>query len=100
VRGFGSFRIKLHRPNPLNLSFSPLGRRDAACTLRRRLTARKGSPGDWHIRPYGLNEPAKKLISRVAPWHGTSKKGTVRSQISFGSFRQLGANDDSAFGRP
>ena len=33
VRGFGSFRIKLHRPNPLILSFSPLGRRDAACLL-------------------------------------------------------------------
>jgi hypothetical protein len=23
LRGFGSFRIKLHRPNPLILSFSP-----------------------------------------------------------------------------
>jgi hypothetical protein len=34
VRGFGSFRIKLHRPNPLNLSFSPLGRRNGARTLR------------------------------------------------------------------
>jgi hypothetical protein len=39
VRGFGSFRIKLHRPNPLNLSFSPLGRRDAARMLRLRLIA-------------------------------------------------------------
>src|SRR5579862_2641801 len=34
VRGFGRFRIKLHRPNPLILSFSPLGRRDAARPLR------------------------------------------------------------------
>ncbi len=40
VRGFGSFRIELHRPNPLNLSFSPLGRRDAACTQQFHLTAR------------------------------------------------------------
>jgi uncharacterized protein YndB with AHSA1/START domain len=38
-RGFGSFRIKLHRPNPLILSFSPLGRRDAACTSRHLLEA-------------------------------------------------------------
>jgi hypothetical protein len=30
VRGFGRFRIKLDRPNPLILSFSPLGRRNAA----------------------------------------------------------------------
>jgi hypothetical protein len=34
VRGFGSFGNKLHLPNPLNLSFSPLGRRDAARLLR------------------------------------------------------------------
>ena len=47
VRGFGSFRIKLQRPNPLNLSFSPLGRRDAACTLRLRLIARSAAhPSD------------------------------------------------------
>jgi hypothetical protein len=42
VRGFGRFRIKLRRPNPLILSFSPIsaftrvfdalwGRRDAGC---------------------------------------------------------------------
>jgi len=43
VRGFGRFRNNLHRPNPLNLSFSPLGRRDAACTPRLRLTARTAS---------------------------------------------------------
>jgi hypothetical protein len=42
VRGFGSFRIKLHRPNPLNLSFSPLGRRDAARTMRHRRHGAKG----------------------------------------------------------
>ena len=41
VRGFGTFRIKLHRPNPLNLSFSPLGRRNAAYAPQLRLTARK-----------------------------------------------------------
>jgi hypothetical protein len=45
MRGFGRFRIKLHRPNPLILSFSPVsaftrvfdtlwGRRDAACRPR------------------------------------------------------------------
>ena len=60
----------------------------------------KESPGDWHIRPYSLNERANKLISRVAPWRGISKKRTVRSQISFGSFRRLGATDDGVFGRP
>ena len=34
VRGFGRFRIKLRDPNPLILSFSPLGRRDAALRSR------------------------------------------------------------------
>jgi hypothetical protein len=39
--GVRKVRIKLRRPNPLNLSFSPLGRRDAACTLQLRLTAER-----------------------------------------------------------
>jgi len=34
VRGFGSFGNKLNLPNPLILSFSPLGRRDAVCLHR------------------------------------------------------------------
>jgi hypothetical protein len=34
VRGFGRFRKILSRPNPLILSFSPPGRRDAASPLR------------------------------------------------------------------
>jgi hypothetical protein len=34
VRGFGLFRKILQRPNPLILSFSPPGRRDAASMLR------------------------------------------------------------------
>jgi hypothetical protein len=52
VRGFGNFGIKLRRPNPLILSFSPPGRRDAACTPRLRLTARKAPSGDRHTRPH------------------------------------------------
>jgi hypothetical protein len=54
VRGFGRFRIKLRRPNPLILSFSPnsasktrvnalIGRRDAACTFRLRRTVAPAS---------------------------------------------------------
>jgi hypothetical protein len=38
VRGFGRFRKILGRPNPLILSFSPLGRRDAASLLQIQLS--------------------------------------------------------------
>jgi hypothetical protein len=46
-RGEGVRKLQnnLHRPNPLNLSFFPLGRRDAARRLRLNLIAQKASSG-------------------------------------------------------
>ena len=70
-KGVGSFRVKLRRPNPLILSFSPnsasktrvnalMGRRDAAsrCDSARRA---KGVVRSRHIRPH---RPLRVLLSR------------------------------------
>jgi hypothetical protein len=99
VRGFGSVRIKLHRPNPLNLSFSPLGEKGRsvhAATAPHRAKGRIREPTYLAAQP----ERPKKLIMRIALWRDTLEKGTVKIQTSFGYFRRLGAIDDGAFGRP
>ena len=62
--GFGSFRIKLHRPNPLNLSFSPLGRMDAARRLQLRLHCPKGKRRVGRRRAVPTKAVREALMSR------------------------------------
>ena len=89
-RGWGEgvrkLQNKLHRPNPLILSFSPnsasktrvnalMGRRDAACTSRLGLTARKPSAGDRHFRPHSPD-----YASLIRPTRGRLRLGRQRSK--------------------
>ena len=67
VRGLGSFRIKLHRANPLILSFSPPGKRDAAGAA---LPGNERNGPKGRPRPAGRQSASSGTNGHSRQWHG------------------------------
>jgi hypothetical protein len=61
VRGFGSFGTKLHRPNPLNLSFLPSGEKGRSVRAVTPPHRTKNTIWGRHVGPYSRQMLTRSL---------------------------------------